>query len=75
MLVALLEWGGKHAAGPDGPLAELQHADCGAPVRLALTCSAGHMLDSARRYGRTRARSGAVLAGEAQGRYARCLLC
>jgi DNA-binding HxlR family transcriptional regulator len=48
VLVALLEWGGKHAAGPDGPLAELQHADCGAPVRLALTCSAGHMLDSAR---------------------------
>jgi DNA-binding HxlR family transcriptional regulator len=48
VLVALLEWGGKHAAGPDGPLVELRHADCGASVRLALTCSAGHMLDSAR---------------------------
>ena len=49
VLVGLLPWGVKDTANPyEPPLVELQHADCGAPVRLALTCSAGHMLDSAR---------------------------
>jgi DNA-binding HxlR family transcriptional regulator len=48
VLVALMQWGDRHAAGPAGPLALLTHRDCGAPVRLQLTCQAGHTLESAR---------------------------
>src|SRR5271155_4152936 len=38
VLVALMEWGDKHAARPDGPPVLLQHRDCGQPVRLQLSC-------------------------------------
>jgi DNA-binding HxlR family transcriptional regulator len=48
IIVALLEWGSKHAAGPGGPLVTLTHRDCGAPAGLELTCAAGHTLGSAR---------------------------
>jgi DNA-binding HxlR family transcriptional regulator len=48
IIVALLEWGNKHAAGPGGPLVTLTHRDCGAPAGLQLACAAGHVLDSAR---------------------------
>jgi len=48
LLVALLEWGNKHAASGDGPLVELRHRDCGAPVRQQLACEHGHLLASAR---------------------------
>jgi DNA-binding HxlR family transcriptional regulator len=48
VIVALLEWGDKHTASPDGPPVVLTHRDCGADVRLELTCSDGHVLDSAR---------------------------
>jgi DNA-binding HxlR family transcriptional regulator len=48
VIVALLEWGNKHAAAPGGPIVLLQHRDCGAPVRLQLECADGHDLGSAR---------------------------
>jgi DNA-binding HxlR family transcriptional regulator len=48
VIVALLEWGNKHAAGAGGPLVELTHRDCGAGVGLRLGCAAGHELESAR---------------------------
>jgi DNA-binding HxlR family transcriptional regulator len=48
LIVALLEWGDTYAVGPDGPLVELAHRDCGAPVQLELHCTEGHRLDSAR---------------------------
>ena len=32
VIVALLEWGNKHAPGPGGPLVSLTHRDCGEPV-------------------------------------------
>jgi DNA-binding HxlR family transcriptional regulator len=48
LLVALMQWGDRHAAGPAGPPALLTHRDCGEPVRLELTCAAGHRLASAR---------------------------
>ena len=48
VIVALLEWGDKHAAAPGGPIVRLQHRDCGAPVRLQLECADGHDLGSAR---------------------------
>jgi DNA-binding HxlR family transcriptional regulator len=48
VIVSLLEWGNKYAASPEGPVVELTHRDCGAPVRLQLTCEEGHALASAR---------------------------
>ena len=48
VLVALMDWGDKHALGPAGPQVELRHRDCGEPVRLQLACRAGHVLESAR---------------------------
>jgi DNA-binding HxlR family transcriptional regulator len=48
VLVALMQWGDRHAASPAGPPALLTHRDCGEPVRLELTCAAGHRLASAR---------------------------
>jgi DNA-binding HxlR family transcriptional regulator len=48
VLVALMEWGDKHAIGAPGPQVVLQHRDCGEPVGLQLSCRAGHVLASAR---------------------------
>lgn len=48
VLVALMEWGDRYAADPAGPPVLLRHRDCGEPVRLQLTCAAGHALGSAR---------------------------
>src|SRR6266852_9273899 len=48
LMAALLEWGDKHASGPDGPAVTLTHRDCGAPVHLELVCERGHVLASAR---------------------------
>jgi len=47
-LVALMEWGDRHAVGPAGPQVLLRHRDCGEPVRLQMSCRAGHVLESAR---------------------------
>ena len=48
VLVALMEWGDRHAVGPAGPQVLLRHRDCGEPVQLQLACQAGHVLGSAR---------------------------
>jgi DNA-binding HxlR family transcriptional regulator len=48
VLVALMQWGDKHAVQPGGPPMLLTHRDCGQPARLELTCSGGHVLGSAR---------------------------
>ncbi|NJP90023.1 helix-turn-helix transcriptional regulator [Nonomuraea sp. FMUSA5-5] len=48
-LIALLEWGDKYLAGPEGPSVVVRHrpADddeeaCGEPVRVTLECAGGH---------------------------------
>ena len=48
VLVALMQWGDRYEAGPEGPPVLLQHRACGEPVRLQLSCRAGHVLESAR---------------------------
>jgi len=48
VLVALMQWGDRYAAGPAGPPVLLRHRDCGEPVRLQMSCRAGHVLESAR---------------------------
>jgi DNA-binding HxlR family transcriptional regulator len=42
ILVALLDWGDRHVADPEGPAMLLSHRDCGAPVHADLRCDAGH---------------------------------
>ena len=44
VLVAVMDWGDRHLAGPEGAPAVVRHADCGAPVRVTLSCEAGHEL-------------------------------
>ena len=48
VLVALMEWGDRHAVGTAGPQVLLEHRDCGEPVQLQLACRSGHVLGSAR---------------------------
>jgi DNA-binding HxlR family transcriptional regulator len=48
VLVALMEWGDRHAVGSAGPQVLLRHRGCGEPVRLQMSCRAGHVLESAR---------------------------
>jgi DNA-binding HxlR family transcriptional regulator len=48
VITALLEWGNAYAATAAGPVVELTHRDCGAPVRLRLACDEGHPVASAR---------------------------
>lgn len=43
VLLAFMAWGDAHLA-PDGPPSVPRHADCGAPVRVSITCEAGHDL-------------------------------
>ncbi|MBO1332770.1 helix-turn-helix domain-containing protein [Streptomyces sp. VRA16 Mangrove soil] len=42
VLLALGQWGETHAPDPEGPVLEIRHTDCGAPVRVAVQCSADH---------------------------------
>jgi DNA-binding HxlR family transcriptional regulator len=42
VLVALMAWGDRYAADPEGPSIELRHRECGAPVALVLECADGH---------------------------------
>lgn len=42
ILVALLDWGDRHVADPEGPAILLSHHDCGAPVHAEIRCDAGH---------------------------------
>lgn len=42
VLLALIAWGDRHRATPEGAPAQLLHAECGAPVRVELRCEAGH---------------------------------
>jgi DNA-binding HxlR family transcriptional regulator len=48
VLVALMEWGDNYAVGSPGPQVLLRHRDCGEPMRLQLSCRAGHVVESAR---------------------------
>ncbi|MDT3400141.1 helix-turn-helix domain-containing protein [Streptomyces sp. B1866] len=42
VMIALMQWGDTHTAGPEGPVVRVRHAACGAPVRAAVTCCAEH---------------------------------
>jgi DNA-binding HxlR family transcriptional regulator len=51
VLVAIAEWGDRYLADPEGPPVEFVHRACDAPVRVHLSCSAGHRIDRVREIG------------------------
>lgn len=36
------EWGEAYTLGPEGPLLDVRHTDCDAPVRVVVECSTEH---------------------------------
>jgi DNA-binding HxlR family transcriptional regulator len=44
ILLAFMDWGDRHLAGPEGPPAVVRHAGCGARIRISVTCEQGHEL-------------------------------
>jgi len=41
-LIALLQWGDRHCADPDGPALVVRHQECGCPVRAVVQCTGDH---------------------------------
>lgn len=48
VVAALRQWGDKYLADTAGPASLTEHRHCGAPVRVALVCREGHVLESER---------------------------
>lgn len=44
ILLAIMTWGDRHLAGPDGPPSLATHDGCGGAVQVSLTCEQGHEL-------------------------------
>ncbi|GIH43709.1 transcriptional regulator [Microbispora corallina] len=42
IMIALMHWGDRYVADPEGPPVVVTHRDCGAPVSLHMTCADGH---------------------------------
>src|SRR5688572_5693720 len=42
VLMALTQWGETYALGPEGPVLDVRHTECDAPVRVVVECSAEH---------------------------------
>ncbi|MFJ8079039.1 winged helix-turn-helix transcriptional regulator [Streptomyces sp. NPDC096205] len=38
VLMALGQWGETYAGEPEGPVLDIRHSDCGAPVRVVVEC-------------------------------------
>ena len=51
-IVALMQWGDRWLADPEGPPVLLEHRDCGARVTVKLVDDKGHVLDSIREVSR-----------------------
>ncbi|MFD4690868.1 winged helix-turn-helix transcriptional regulator [Streptomyces sp. NPDC058463] len=43
VLVALRQWGETYAVDPEGPVLDLRHSACGAPVRVVVECATEHL--------------------------------
>ena len=44
ILLALMHWGDRHHADPEGPPVVARHAGCGGELRIALVCADGHQV-------------------------------
>lgn len=45
VLQALMDWGDRHEAGPEGPPMITQHTECGGHIHVSFTCENGHVVD------------------------------
>ncbi len=45
VVLAMAAWGDRHRADGAGPPVLVEHAGCGAPVRVQLRCADGHLLE------------------------------
>ncbi|MDH6220822.1 DNA-binding HxlR family transcriptional regulator [Streptomyces pseudovenezuelae] len=43
VLVALRQWGDTYDPDPEGPVLDMRHTDCGAPVRVVVECADEHV--------------------------------
>jgi len=43
VLVALRQWGESYVADPEGPVLEVRHRECDAPVHVVVECSCEHV--------------------------------
>ncbi|KXK60452.1 transcriptional regulator [Micromonospora rosaria] len=48
VLVAVLGWGNRHLADPDGSPLRVEHRDCGGEILVGLRCERGHEVGAAR---------------------------
>jgi len=48
VLVAVLNWGDKYLADPEGSPVQIVHRACETPVQVQLSCSDGHVVDKPR---------------------------
>ncbi len=62
VILAMMSYGDRHLAGPDGPPVRVEHDGCGAPVHVEVHCAEGHLVDLADRL-RTVPGPGARVAG------------
>jgi DNA-binding HxlR family transcriptional regulator len=46
VLIALIEWGDRYRADPDGPPLVVVHDECGEQIHVALECAAGHRVEA-----------------------------
>ena len=42
VLMALTQWGERHAVDSEGPVLDIRHTDCGSRVRVVVECSTDH---------------------------------
>lgn len=45
VVLAMLAFGDRHLAGPEGPPMRVEHVDCGEPVHVEVRCAAGHVVE------------------------------
>lgn len=43
VLVALRQWGEAYVADPEGPVLDIRHSECAAPVRVVVECADEHV--------------------------------
>ncbi|WP_434743675.1 winged helix-turn-helix transcriptional regulator [Micromonospora sp. SH-82] len=48
VLIAVLDWGDRHLADPEGSPLRVEHRECGADVHVELHCERGHPITSPR---------------------------
>lgn len=49
ILLALLQWGDRYCADPEGPALVVGHRDCDEPVEVVVRCRAGHDVEGPHR--------------------------